>query len=408
MVQLQLTRASADGAPPATECAQPDEGFSGSLGNTTELRNPQLNLLGILRLSRYHLQSISRSILRDNVRLQGCLRSMKQGLERDANPEIWWKPGKAHYRNLQTCGLVWVDPVCASKISERRRRRELQIGFSRWEERGGSVAHLILTVPHTRDQSLKEVLEGHSQARRLMRNRKPWKRMAKREGLEGSLTGHEVTFGGNGWHVHTHEGLFLPGGIYGDQGPELEILAAAFLSPLEREIMEMWGDACLSAGLGLINEHGVKLRDNRSLASYVSKWGLDSELTKSHIKQGREMNLTPFDLLRKIRDGEDQYRPIFREFAVGFHGRKQLHWSHGMAEALGLNVAEDAAIAGEVDEDSAFLASLTRQEWFAVYRAEQRGELLEVASACATIAEGRKAVLAFIAKLTERVCYDRV
>ncbi len=31
---------------------------------------------------------------------------------------------------------------------------------------------------------------------------------------------------------------------------------------------------------------------------YVSKWGLEQEMTKGHIKKGREGGLTPFDLLK--------------------------------------------------------------------------------------------------------------
>ena len=106
--------------------------------------------------------------------------------------EVWKSREKVHYKNLQTCGSVSICPVCAAKISERR-RVELVQGIETWRKADGAVLMVTLTVPHYQHQPLKEVLEGFGKARRLMRHRKPWKRLA-RFALTGTVRALEVTY----------------------------------------------------------------------------------------------------------------------------------------------------------------------------------------------------------------------
>lgn len=378
----------------------PQAGDFSLLGNTRELRNPQLILLGKLdrEISRYRLQETSRKLL-PHSNVTGCLRNILGGSDPSVQVEVWGKPGKAQYRNLYTCGLVWVCPVCASKITEKR-RLEIQTGFNRWKDLGGALIHLVLTFPHSREQRLAEILPKFSEARRKMLNRKGWKRMAARIGLEGSLRALEVTYGVNGWHVHTHEALFVPGAFYRAAkddpycDPFDEELDGWDLCELQSEILDLWGTACLDVGLGLINEHGVTVQDGRHASKYLSKWGLESELTKSHLKQGRAGSLSPFDLLRAVSNGEGDYSWVFQEYASAFKGKLQLTWSHGMAKRLKLVVETDGEAAGEPDPAMAFLAALTRSDWYRIYRAEIRGDLIAAAAS-----GGRDGLLAFLRKV---------
>jgi hypothetical protein len=235
-----------------------------------------------------------------------------------------------------------------------------------------------------------------------MMNRKPWKRLVEEIGLKGSVRGLEVTFGDNGWHPHTHEGLFLPESFYEPPGPYQEMLNAMEMSNLELRISDMWGNACLDAGLGLINQHGVKIQDGGYASGYLSKWGLDYELTKSHSKRGRRSNKTPFDLLRAVRDGEQHYGSFYREYYEEFRGKLQLTWSKGLAELLNLKEISDEVASARVDDDETLYATLSRYEWSLIYRKEVRGELLEVAAQ-----GGPAAVMHFIAKLVGRPVEDR-
>ena len=39
---------------------------------------------------------------------------------------------KAHWSNVQRCGSIWICPVCAKQITEKR-REELKNGIDRWK-----------------------------------------------------------------------------------------------------------------------------------------------------------------------------------------------------------------------------------------------------------------------------------
>ena len=49
--------------------------------------------------------------------------------------------------------------------------------------------------------------------------------------------------------------------------------------------------------------HGCDLREGKYADKYVSKWGLADEVTKGHIKKGKEDSVTPWDLLRQSEEG---------------------------------------------------------------------------------------------------------
>ena len=70
-----------------------------------------------------------------------------------------WKSKKhktASYGGLQTCGSVWVCPVCGAKVVERR-RGEIQQAMAQHRACGGEVHLLTLTAPHTRFDVLEEL-----------------------------------------------------------------------------------------------------------------------------------------------------------------------------------------------------------------------------------------------------------
>lgn len=335
------------------------------------------------RLNRWKLQSIAREIL-PQERVSTCCRRMVPGR---SVVEIWKAKEKAHYSGLRVCASVWVCPVCAAKISERR-REELVRGIEAWKAIGGQVIMLTQTVPHYQHQPLNWVLSRFSKARKLLRNRKPWKRIAAGIGLAGSVRALEVTYGENGWHVHVHELLFLRPGVQVD------------LVVLESDVLEQWKKACIGAGLSEPNHHGVKVDNGAQAAKYASKWGMEDELTKAHIKKGREGHLTPWDFLRQVDEGDMEGVGLFVEYAKAFKGKRQLTWSEGLRDLLGLAKEEtDEEVAARVEEDAVLLGLLTREHWQLVLRADKRGELLEVAAAY-----GWDGVVGFIRELV-RVGY---
>lgn len=258
-----------------------------------------------------------------------------------------------------------------------------------WTDQGGTVLHVIHTVPHYHHQHLGVVLNGFSKAREFMHHRKPFKKLAKQIGLAGTVRALEVEYGENGWHVHDHELFFILPGVHPD--------------PRETQdsILAIWQDACASAGLDRPNYRGVKVQDGSQANKYASKWGLDRELTKAHLKRSKGELISPWDMLWLIGQGEGDYIEVFREYAKEFKGRRQLVWSKGrvdglrIRERLGLGEeSTDEEIAALIEPDAELLAALSLRQWNMVLSRELRGELLEVASKL-----GREGVKNFIRQL---------
>jgi len=184
------------------------------------------------------------------------------------------KDDRFSYGGLITCGSIWLCPVCSSKISEQR-RIELGAALRVAEEQDLTVLHLTLTAPHHLGEKVEDLLDGMAYSRRLMHNRKPWKRLSSDLGIIGNIRGLEVTHGWvNGWHVHFHVLLFITRRFKSESKDQT-------LKNLESMIFMMWSDACITAGLlPPSREHGVKLEDGSSASDYVGKWGAEHEMAK--------------------------------------------------------------------------------------------------------------------------------
>jgi hypothetical protein len=236
---------------------------------------------------------------------------------------------------------------------------------------GGSVYHLTLTAPHHMGESLQSLLEKMTKARRLMLNRKPWKRFAGKLAIQGTIRALEVTHGhSNGWHVHFHVLLICAFPSWSVKEWEDE---------WREEIFIQWRSACLTAGLEAPSgRHGVDLAHGESAADYVSKWGVEDEMTKGHIKQGFDGNLSPFEFLDKCIEGDDRYKALFQEFDKAFKGRRQLVWSDGLRDLLRIDPeVSDEDIADGQEPDSELFAKITRRQWGLILRKDKQGEVLE-------------------------------
>lgn len=318
------------------------------------------------RLKKWSRHAAYREIINSKA-ANFCHRGVIPGRE---NVDILQTPaGRFGYGGLFSCGSVWLCPVCASKISEKR-RIELGQALKVAEAKGLHPLHLTLTAPHHLGEKLDDLLEKMTHARKLMLNRKPWKRLAASLGLKGSIRALEVTHGdSNGWHVHFHVILIISEKLTEDQIQETKNL-----------IYDQWLSASLTVGLQPPSlDHGVNLADGRAAGDYVSKWGLEHEMTKAHIKKGREGGLSPFEFLDKYIEGDARYKGLFLEYAKAFKGRRQLVWSEGLRELLKMGPEQtDEEIADQEDLDSLIFAKLPLDVWRVILKQEKRAEVLEV------------------------------
>ena len=280
---------------------------------------------------------------------------------------------RAFYQGLMACGSVWACPVCASKIAERR-RKEIREAMDNAAAQGLRVHFVTLTVPHGIGDDINELLSGLRGALKRLSSGKH----AVSKQLGGSLVGFirtlEVTHGKNGWHPHYHLLVFT------DANTSIDTVKSVYAPA--------WQRACRLAGLPIpSDEHGCTVQDGTKAADYASKWGLEDEMTKSHIKQTRRKGATPWGLLRCILDGNDpEYSPekataLFRLYVNAFKGSRQLHWSIGLREKLEVGQeVSDKILADQPDDERALLiGTLTVEQWRIVRRNRAESTVLDAA-----------------------------
>ena len=143
---------------------------------------------------------------------------------------------------------------------------------------------------------------------------------------------------------------------------------------------KLWKSACKKFGLSTTEEYGIDLQGADQVQAYLAKhgsWSIEQELTKAHIKKGREANMTPFDLLRDVLNNDDDYsKSLFKEYAVAFKGKRQLHWSRGLKDRFAVVDKTDEEVAKEKVEQADLLGLLNSDQWKEILRSNQRAQLL--------------------------------
>jgi Replication protein len=334
---------------------------------------PRADRERLARLRRFELQDHAARLL-PAERVRGCMRRLSDvadGVEGRYHPATH----SAHYRGLQTCGSVWHCPICAAKISERR-RDELTRLVEKHIAAGGSVWMTTYTIQHSRFDDLADLLKRFLEARRKMRQGRRGLALRHDFQVRGTVSVLEVTWSKeHGWHPHVHELVF---------SSEKHMNPQAY----DQAARSAWRDAAKSQGLSM-NEHGFQIdRTYGAVQDYITKyghepegkpWGVESEMVKGHTKQGRgEQHLTPFGLLGAIADGFEELAPRFQEYAAVFKGRKQLNFSPGLKACYQEEEKTDEELAAEGEKDEYLtLVYLPDEQWEQVVKQRRRGGLLE-------------------------------
>ena len=294
--------------------------------------------------------------------------------------------GRAYFDGVQTCGSVWHCPVCARKITELRRDDMQHMAY---EIRGGGGQLLMLTItaPHTREIPLRDSKNAMTKAYRyLVSGKNALKNLFP--GYLGTIRALEVTVGDNGWHVHFHVVVVLGAEISEDERAEIE-------SAIYDRWVKAWklhGTHGVPKGGEVAPEllpsraHGVRLDiarvsglDVDPVTDYVCKWGVAEESTKLHTKKSASGD-TPWTLLEKFAQGDKKAGAMWREYAKVFKGGRQLVWSVGLRDLVGLGaeVPDEVAAAAEPEPD-AIVTKLEPLEWLAVRCVGSRSAVLDLA-----------------------------
>ena len=278
--------------------------------------------------------------------------------------------GNAFFRGLQSCSSVWACPVCAAKIAERR-RVELTGAMARADELGLQVSLVTVTVPHGLGDNIKAMLDQLGRAWKFLTCGKQSSAMWRFLGRVGFVRALEVTDGSHGFHPHFHILLFTRCGV------PLEVMQGI--------LSAAWCLACVKAGLPAPHgTYGCRVDDGSKAAAYVAKgsgWGLECEMTKSHLKRSRsDKGHSPLDLLRaSFYDDDKRARARWLIYADAFHGRRQLFWSVGLKKLLAVVDLTDDEIAAAESEKASVIYSLDANQWRLVIRCKAEALILSYA-----------------------------
>jgi hypothetical protein len=287
---------------------------------------------------------------------------------------------RAFYKNLFTCGSVWLCTACSARVTERRAAELLQ-AVTIWTQERGFVAMVTYTLQHQQNDRLETLVSAVRDTHRRLKMGAPSQRFRERFGWHGSITALEVTYGANGWHPHLHELVFF------------NPVSAGTWKAFPDVAKERWLNALQASGRDASWQHGLNVRDAQTdvydyLAKYgklpkKTRWTLDRELAKSAVKKAHGDGATPWQLLTAYGDGDQRAGVLFQEYARVFKGRNQLTWSRGLRDELGLgNEDSDEAVAAELPPEVHLLAELNPVQWRKLLHLSRdiRGEVLQVAA----------------------------
>ena len=358
---------------------------AGRLGNNANNLTPPSN-----RREKRALRYARRRLLNGLTTLPRCRKCGRT--RRDSRVGVKAAKGpsdRSGFSGLVTCGSVWACTVCNSKIMATR-GTEISAGIATWMGlHSGSILLLTLTLQHDQGDRLGPQWDILLKAWTKTASGKVWKKWRERLGAAGYIRATEVTDGANGWHSHLHVLLFVENQDgYDDIDEFREWLCAKWA----RSVRSLGGDAKESVQ----DVRTIKGASDPAIAGYLTKSqdSLGFELTHSQGKSERgRLGTKPYwYLFDKIEEGDADALARWHEFEAGSKGRRQMSWSRGLRDLLGLRKEKtDEEIAEEVAGDST-LVYIPGEAWddLSAHRAWLAPQILDAAE------EGIKALCRFL------------
>lgn len=270
------------------------------------------------------------------------------------------------FGHIHRCGSPWACPACAHQIAMQR-GAEVSQAVEWWrtkDDTGESDVMLVtLTLRHKAGDDLRTLRRGLSEAWRAVEMSRQWRDLRKDVGLSHVIRCQEVTWGDNGWHPHLHLLVFCthPGNL-----PEWQQQATQLWRHHVRRIL---GDACLPNKRRALDIAPCEDR------TYLTRMGL--EVGSPAAKHARDGHLSAMQLAREIAMGgpdRERYGALWREYTLAMHGAHQLHWSHGLREALGEPVSDFEVVKRE-EFAKPVIAEIPAETWRDMARKRGLGPL---------------------------------
>jgi hypothetical protein len=310
----------------------------------------------LVRKHDYLLQDRAGELL-PKERVRNCL---KKRISANNPITIAYNPStdKTHYSNLQRCGSICMCKVCAKIVTEKR-RSELKQATNTWRKKGGFLYFMSLTSRHNINTHFRTLKQGQAKAKNYFFTGGKAEKLFAELGKVGHITSNETTYSPeNGHHPHIHILIFSD-----------KELSGFDLFKLHEKLALHWQHCCELAGIELPDlKHGLDLRDGTYAAEYISKWGLEEEMTKSQQKKGKNGSYTPWDLLqlsiedKPLSNGKLPSK-LFQEYALVFKGARLLSWSRGLKKLLNILEVTDEQAVQETDKTSFIVLDVKELEF---------------------------------------------
>ena len=268
---------------------------------------------------------------------------------------------KASYRGLLTCGWVWGCSCCNSKIMFKRHQEILE-AVKENLSRGGTHYAETLTIPHSPDDSLEELMAIQQIAFGIFNKSNKVRSARKAVGYLGYNKTLEIVHSPDtGWHPHIVLLHFAENKLSDSQ---MQFWKAVMLSE--------WQRAVQVAGWRIPSEFGYDFReidDPITFAGYLTKQtdkgvtlpseGVSEELTS------QTKTSTPWRILNRyisLKQPEDL--ALWSVYVLATKGRRFMTWSKELRSTLNIaSSMEDKDIAADeegyvplltIDNDSYF------------------------------------------------------
>lgn len=334
-----------------------------------------------LRADRWQQRQIVRQLLR-GTRPAKCGRPVSNS----AGIGFFWdKEYGSRLSGLQTCGSVWVCPVCNHKIQSSR-FDDVKAVMEHCKAHAWGVVFGTLTVRHKRSDSLKDVIRMAQEVWRKSRSHRRIKDLFDRTHEVGYIRAMEITYShANGWHVHFHCYYVFDHELTRGE-------SADFAGTYAVEWVETAKRAGYNAPLAKNQKFEVidlhKVSSIQAAAKYctLSKTAvtpqtskLGHELTNSQSKIGKikvhgngqkVLHLTYWDFIRILSDKSEQsertlsdngytlaeVENLAKEYYKATKGCRSLVWSRGLRDMceLGAELTDEELAAQEFVSDGAY------------------------------------------------------
>lgn len=352
------------------------------------------------------------------------LRKKIFGLDFDGNDsdqcavDIVEHNGSYNYKGVMCCHNVWGCPVCARKISERRKKGLVFLLSAHFERfKSDSVIASLFTVPHGLGDNVEDVKDRLLKAYHTMTRFTKYKKLFKKYGGCGSSRNTEVTWGMSaGFHPHIHVLNFFEESVLADHPALADALFALWTEALEKNGFTAPNRAAFGCKIIPSDKKGIDAvaayfakpesdvndadidvylkKHKNTVRSVAGKagWGIEHEMTKWHLKKGQGEGLnfrySMIDLLRGYAiaeaTGDEESRKMFRalwlSYRAAFKGERQLWTRHKHFKIKDLECSDKELAEESPDQPvSKTVYSIPFEIWLIVVYMGARGTILEKA-----------------------------